>query len=221
MDSNFYTCPDCKECMPRLRKMNHINKECPAKKSGDSNIVPLFNLLLGKLLDSDAYQSHVSNSKDSKKKMDEEKKSEIVKEMREMSKKINTKSNDFDERFSKSIKNSDKMKKEVEDDKEFINNDFVDGMVKALQVAAFIQKLPSGEIQDPEKLQPNDKKCFLCKQEFQKGDKIIILPCRHIFHDDHIANFLLQRMCCPICSFLKEMNILVNLIDNLKDNEEE
>ena len=218
MDDNFYTCPDCKESMPRLRKMNHINKECPAKKKEESKVIPLFGLLLGNLLNSEAFNSYVSNSKDSKSKMEEIKKTEDVKKMKELSKKINNK-NDFEERFSQSIKNSQEIKSKVEEESN-MNDQLINGMVKAIQVAALLEKLPKGEIQDPEKLQPCDKKCFLCKNEFQKGERILILPCKHIYHIDHITSFLMERMCCPICSFLKEMNIILNIVENINDNEE-
>ena len=209
----FFTCPDCNERMPRARKMNHINKDCPAKQKQSDMLIPAFGLLLMNLLESDAYQSYISNSKDAKQKIANEKNSDAAQKMREMSKKIVPKDT-FDQRFNQSIKNANQMKQEFEKENES-KTQFVNGVIQALQVMALIDSLPHGEIQDPSKLQPGDKTCFLCKQNFQRGERIIILPCTHIFHEGHIANFLLERMCCPICSFLKEMNILINIVNNL------
>ena len=206
-DPNFFTCPKCNEKMPRLRKMDHINKECPKKERNDSG-VPLFQKILIDILNNDAYKSHLENSKNSNEKIAELKNTEIVSKLREESNKI--KKEDFDKRFSQSIKNPEEFKKEVEKSEEENIGLNMSSMMRVVKATVLLSKLPRGHIEDPDKLQLGDKSCFLCMENFIKDDKIIVLPCNHIFHEDHITNFLMKRLCCPICSFLGQLNILIN-----------
>ncbi|KAG6915628.1 hypothetical protein DXG01_010667 [Tephrocybe rancida] len=42
--------------------------------------------------------------------------------------------------------------------------------------------------------------CAICLCEFEKGDRIRVLPCHHIFHLDEIDEWLIQRKkLCPVC----------------------
>ena len=46
-----------------------------------------------------------------------------------------------------------------------------------------------------------DKNCPICLENFKIGDKYIILPCIHSFHDDCIKNWMNKNNTCPICKF--------------------
>ena len=41
--------------------------------------------------------------------------------------------------------------------------------------------------------------CIICMEEFQKNEKVKLLPCGHIFHDNCIKQWLLKQKTCPFC----------------------
>lgn len=46
---------------------------------------------------------------------------------------------------------------------------------------------------------PDRKECSICIADYEKGDKITILPCKHAFHKDCIANWLKENKVCCEC----------------------
>ena len=53
-----------------------------------------------------------------------------------------------------------------------------------------------------DKLEEGNKKCIICLEYFNDGDKIISLPCVHIYHGDCIKKWLLEKNFCPICKYI-------------------
>jgi E3 ubiquitin-protein ligase RNF115/126 len=46
-----------------------------------------------------------------------------------------------------------------------------------------------------------DNSCSVCKEEFELQQKLIYLPCKHIYHDECILPWLKERNSCPTCRF--------------------
>ena len=57
------------------------------------------------------------------------------------------------------------------------------------------------ELNKVDKLEEGNKKCVICLEHFNAGDKIISLPCVHIYHSDCIKKWLLEKNFCPICKY--------------------
>ena len=41
--------------------------------------------------------------------------------------------------------------------------------------------------------------CIICMEEFEEKEKVKLLPCGHIFHDNCIKQWLLKQKTCPFC----------------------
>ena len=41
--------------------------------------------------------------------------------------------------------------------------------------------------------------CIICMEEFEKNEKVKLLPCGHIFHDNCIKEWLMKQKSCPFC----------------------
>jgi len=40
--------------------------------------------------------------------------------------------------------------------------------------------------------------CCVCLNQFELTTEVIILPCKHIFHEECIRDWLLERPICPM-----------------------
>ena len=82
---------------------------------------------------------------------------------------------------------------------EMINLD--ENNTKKCLKASFIEKLPIEEmsLSNFKKLNNNEKKCVICFSDFKLYDKLIRLPCLHLFHKDEIEEWFKSNKTCPIC----------------------
>ena len=51
-----------------------------------------------------------------------------------------------------------------------------------------------------------DAKCIICLQDYVLGDKYIILPCIHNYHEECIKHWLNINNKCPICNYVLSIN---------------
>ncbi|XP_023645379.1 E3 ubiquitin ligase BIG BROTHER-related isoform X2 [Capsella rubella] len=45
----------------------------------------------------------------------------------------------------------------------------------------------------------DDSQCSICLVDYENGDKIMVLPCNHIYHKDCISQWLKQNKVCCVC----------------------
>jgi len=60
------------------------------------------------------------------------------------------------------------------------------------------------------------KICSICLDNIKLGDKYIILPCIHFFHDICIKNWMNERNTCPLCKFKLTNTNINNMNNNIK-----
>ena len=64
-----------------------------------------------------------------------------------------------------------------------------------------LESLPEITLDDISKLDGEKKNCVICLNDFKVGDKVMILPCVHIFHSQCIRDWFGSKDTCPICKF--------------------
>ena len=55
-----------------------------------------------------------------------------------------------------------------------------------------------GSVDDDEEEEPH---CSICLGEYEDGDTLMKLPCKHIYHDECIGGWTLNHVRCPLCNY--------------------
>ncbi|PRQ59238.1 putative aminoacyltransferase, E1 ubiquitin-activating enzyme [Rosa chinensis] len=60
-----------------------------------------------------------------------------------------------------------------------------------------VESLPTIELDDSHVAE--ESHCAVCKEQFELGNEVREMPCKHIYHSDCILPWLAQRNSCPVC----------------------
>nr|XP_034598936.1 E3 ubiquitin ligase BIG BROTHER-related-like isoform X2 [Setaria viridis] len=63
-----------------------------------------------------------------------------------------------------------------------------------------IGSLPSVTYQAQDKQEGNMEQCVICRVEFDEGESLVALPCKHPYHSECINQWLQLNKVCPMCS---------------------
>ncbi|XP_047046090.1 E3 ubiquitin ligase BIG BROTHER-related-like [Lolium rigidum] len=63
-----------------------------------------------------------------------------------------------------------------------------------------LASLPSVTYQAQDKQDSNIEQCVICRVEFEEGESLIALPCKHSYHSECINQWLQLNKVCPMCS---------------------
>jgi len=64
-----------------------------------------------------------------------------------------------------------------------------------------IRQLPTIVVSSEDLVDENNRECCICFEEHNIGDKVIRLPCAHIYHSKCITEWLSRHCTCPVCRF--------------------
>lgn len=64
-----------------------------------------------------------------------------------------------------------------------------------------ISVLPQMDIKDLSKIPDEKKDCVICLTNYELNEKVIILPCTHMFHTDCLKDWFRNQDTCPMCKF--------------------
>uniref|UniRef100_A0A0C9S3B2 TSA: Wollemia nobilis Ref_Wollemi_Transcript_30427_1357 transcribed RNA sequence n=1 Tax=Wollemia nobilis TaxID=56998 RepID=A0A0C9S3B2_9CONI len=63
--------------------------------------------------------------------------------------------------------------------------------ISSLPLSKYVSQSPSSS---------NSEQCVICRLEYEEGDMILTLPCKHQYHSDCIKDWLKINKICPVCS---------------------
>jgi hypothetical protein len=43
--------------------------------------------------------------------------------------------------------------------------------------------------------------CSICLGEYEEGENLVCLPCKHVYHDDCVSSWCSSHVRCPLCNF--------------------
>uniref|UniRef100_A0A453RQN0 RING-type domain-containing protein n=1 Tax=Aegilops tauschii subsp. strangulata TaxID=200361 RepID=A0A453RQN0_AEGTS len=63
-----------------------------------------------------------------------------------------------------------------------------------------LASLPLVTYQAEDNQDSNMEQCVICRVEFEEGESLVALPCKHSYHSDCINQWLQLNKVCPMCS---------------------
>ncbi|KQJ99294.1 E3 ubiquitin ligase BIG BROTHER-related isoform X2 [Brachypodium distachyon] len=63
-----------------------------------------------------------------------------------------------------------------------------------------LASLPSVTYEAKDKQDSNTEQCVICRVEFEEGESLVALPCKHSYHSECINQWLQLNKVCPMCS---------------------
>ena len=54
------------------------------------------------------------------------------------------------------------------------------------------------------KYEREEDKCIICYCDYEKGDDILTLKCKHYFHENCVSQWLIQNPHCPLCKAIQK-----------------
>jgi E3 ubiquitin-protein ligase BIG BROTHER-like protein len=63
-----------------------------------------------------------------------------------------------------------------------------------------LASLPSVKYKTQNVQDGNAEQCVICRVEFEEGESLIALPCKHSYHPECINQWLQINKVCPMCS---------------------
>ncbi|KAB5548028.1 hypothetical protein DKX38_011434 [Salix brachista] len=64
-----------------------------------------------------------------------------------------------------------------------------------------IEALPTMKVTEEMMKSEMNNQCAVCKDEFEGGEEVKGMPCKHVFHEDCIMPWLKMHNSCPVCRY--------------------
>ena len=56
-------------------------------------------------------------------------------------------------------------------------------------------------IKAPDAKEEDEPHCSICLGEYEEGEKLVCLPCKHVYHEDCVSSWCSNHTRCPLCNF--------------------
>lgn len=53
----------------------------------------------------------------------------------------------------------------------------------------------------PDSKEEDGPHCSICLGEYEEGENLVCLPCKHVYHDDCVSSWCSSHVRCPLCNF--------------------
>jgi len=53
----------------------------------------------------------------------------------------------------------------------------------------------------PDSKEEDEPHCSICLGEYEEGEHLVCLPCKHVYHDECVSSWCSSHIRCPLCNF--------------------